>query len=151
MSSQRRTQRFYRLSGLEFETYCAGLLKRCGYKNVTLTGGSGDQGIDIIATKHRKTYGIQCKKYDGRVGNKAVQQAYAGCTYYGLDYAVVLTNSYFTRSAYELAEETDVLLWDRDILLRLKKPARIWGILSGLLLSAIVIGTVFLLVYTMMH
>jgi hypothetical protein len=46
------------------------------------------------------------------VGNDAIQQAYAGMTYYGLDRAAVLTNQTFTSPAETLAEETDVELWD---------------------------------------
>ena len=140
---------FDRMEGLEFEEYCASLLRRNGFKDVEVTRGSMDQGVDIIAYKHRTSYGIQCKKYKSKIGNKAVQEAYAGCCYYGLDVPVVLTNSYFTYSAKQLAERTGVELWDREELLYLKKHKSAFGILTGILLSAVIIGVLFFGIYYM--
>ena len=69
-----------RMDGHTFEHNCAGLLRRNGFHHVEVTRGSGDQGIDILAWKHRKKYGIQCKCYSYYLGNKAIQEAYAGMT-----------------------------------------------------------------------
>ena len=107
------------MEGHEFEFYCADLLKKNGFQNIEVTKGSGDQGIDIIAHKDGVKYGIQCKCYTSDIGNKAVQEAFAGKTYYGCHVATVLTNRYFTKSAKELAERNAVLLWDRNKLLAL--------------------------------
>ena len=81
-----------RMDGHTFEHYCAGLLRRNGFHHVEVTRGSGDQGIDILAWKHRKKYGIQCKCYSYYLGNKAIQEAYAGMKFYECDVAAVLTN-----------------------------------------------------------
>ena len=43
-----------RMDGHTFEHYCAGLLRRNGFHHVEVTRGSGEQGIDILAWKHRK-------------------------------------------------------------------------------------------------
>lgn len=102
------------MDGHEFEYYCAALLRQIGFANVEVTKGSGDQGIDILATKDDVKYGIQCKCYSSDIGNKAVQEAFAGKTFYGCHVAVVLTNRYFTPAAKELAKKNDVILWDRD-------------------------------------
>jgi hypothetical protein len=110
-----------RMEGLEFEAYCARLLKRNGFRHVTVTRGSSDQGIDILAYKNRKKYGIQCKCYSYPVGNKSVQEAYAGMKYYECDLAAVLTNQHFTDSAKMLSQKTEVLLWDRQVLEELRK------------------------------
>ena len=109
------------MDGHTFEHYCAGLLRRNGFHHVEVTRGSGDQGIDILAWKHRKKYGIQCKCYSYYLGNKAIQEAYAGMKFYECDVAAVLTNQYFTNSAVALAGKTDVLLWDRAVLEELRK------------------------------
>lgn len=104
------------MEGHDFEYFCAGLLRKDGFTNVEVTKGSGDQGIDIIAEKGGIKYGIQCKCYSSNIGNSAVQQAFAGKTFYGCHVAVVLTNRFFTTSAKALAEQNKVLLWDRDYL-----------------------------------
>ena len=62
------------LSPLAFEGYCADLLSNAGW-NASITKGSGDQGIDIIAVKNGIKIVLQCKKYSSPVGNKAVQEA----------------------------------------------------------------------------
>lgn len=110
---------FDQMEGHEFEYYCANILKKNGFKEVEVTKGSGDQGIDIIAHKDGVKYGIQCKCYASDIGNKAVQEAFAGKTYYGCHIAAVLTNRFFTKSAKELAEKNGVLLWDRKKLFEL--------------------------------
>ena len=99
------------MNGIQYERSCAKYLSMLGYKNITLTKASGDQGIDIIATKGNLKYGFQCKYYNRAVGNDAVQQAFSGIAYYKLDKAVVITNN-VSSGARKLAEEADVLLWD---------------------------------------
>lgn len=110
---------FDSLDGHEFEYFCARLLERNGYRNVTVTKSSGDQGIDILANMNDKKYGIQCKRYASPVGNKAVMETYAGVSYYGCDVGVVLSNQYFTPAAKDMAARTGVILWDRDYLLQM--------------------------------
>lgn len=102
------------MEGHEFEYFCGDILGKSGFTEIEVTKGSGDQGIDIIAYKDDIKYGIQCKCYSQNIGNKAVQEAFAGKTFYGCHIAAVLTNQYFTKSAHELAQKNGVLLWDRD-------------------------------------
>lgn len=102
------------MEGHEFEYFCADILRKNGFTDVDVTKGSGDQGIDILAFKDGVKYGIQCKCYSNDVGNKAVQEAFSGKTFYNCHVAAVLTNRYFTRSAQELSESNGVLLWDRN-------------------------------------
>lgn len=111
------------VDGHQFETLCASILRGNGFTNVEVTKGSGDQGIDILATKDYVKYGIQCKCYSSDIGNKAVQEAHAGKTFYGCNVAVVMTNRHFTPSAVELAGQTGVVLWDRDKLLSMAEAA----------------------------
>lgn len=102
------------LDGLEFESFVAELLTCLGYNNSIVTKSSGDYGIDVIATKDDVKYAIQCKNYSQPVGNKAVQEAYSGKSFYNCHVAIVVTNNYFTNSAKKQAEKNDVVLWDRD-------------------------------------
>ena len=100
------------MTGTEYERWCAEELKKLGFRNVRVTKASHDQGIDLVAEDRGIRWGFQCKYYSAPVGNDAVQQAYAGMTCYGLDRAAVLTNGTFTSSAKQLAEQTEVELWD---------------------------------------
>ena len=86
------------MDGLQFEHRCAELLRYRGFHKVTVTKGSGDQGIDILAQKNGLKYGIQCKYYSHPVGNQAIQEAYAGADFYDCDAAMVMTNNTFTRA-----------------------------------------------------
>ncbi len=127
--SWRKARRSFRrayydeMDGWEFEEYVGELLARDGFIHVEVTRGSGDQGVDVLAERDGTSYAIQCKHYEARVTNKAVQEAYAGAEFYGCDVPVVLTNSYFTASARELSEEIGVELWDRDELQQMVRRA----------------------------
>lgn len=103
------------LSGIEFENHVAQLLRGKGY-DVKTTPITGDQGADLIATRGDKKVIIQAKRYEGVVGNSAVQEAFAARQYYGGDEAWVVTNSTFTRSAKELAEKCSIKLFDKSFL-----------------------------------
>lgn len=102
------------MDGHDFEEWCADLLLKTGYDEASVTKGSGDQGIDIVAVKDGIRYAIQCKCYSSNLGNKPVQEAYAGKEMYDCQVAAVMTNQHFTVGAKELAEKTRVLLWDRE-------------------------------------
>ena len=120
-AGQNGAQRCLRLDGPEFEAYVALVLGDNGFRHVALTKGSGDQGVDILAERNGRTYAIQCKNYEGAVGNFAVQEAYAGAQFYGCDRAAVICPGEFTRGAKELAGSTGVLLWDGRKLSRMMK------------------------------
>ncbi|MCZ0960661.1 restriction endonuclease [Paracoccus benzoatiresistens] len=101
--------------GHAFEQWVAGRLELHGWR-ADVTAGSGDQGIDIIARRDGRKIGIQCKRYDGPVGNKAVQEAFSGRAYHRVDIAVVITTGHYTQSAKALSHRTGVhLLHVKDI------------------------------------
>lgn len=110
---------FDAMDGHQFEHFCANVLKYNGFENVSVTSGSGDQGVDIIAHKDDIKYGIQCKCYHSDIGNKAVQEVYAGKAFYNCHIGAVLTNRDFTKSAIELARNNGVILWNRKKLLQM--------------------------------
>ena len=101
------------MDGIAFENLTAELLRNNGFKNVEVTKASGDYGVDIVANKDNKKYAFQCKCYSSKLGIKPIQEVYSGVKMYGADTAVVITNSYFTPNAFNLADELGVLLWDR--------------------------------------
>lgn len=105
------------MEGHEFEYFCAELLQKNGFSNVRVTPGSGDQGVDVIASKDGIKYAIQCKNYASALSNTPVQEVTAGKQFYGCHVGVVMTNSTFSPGAIQLAKATNVLLWDRTKLL----------------------------------
>ncbi len=104
------------MDGYKFEHYCGDLLQYNGFTDVTVTQDRGDKGVDIIAQKNGQKYAIQCKRSEKSIGNKAIQEIYTGKDYYDCNVAAVLTNNTFTNSALDMAEKTNVILWDRQIL-----------------------------------
>lgn len=103
------------MSGADFEVHCAEILASVGWQ-VVRKGGSGDQGVDLIASKSGLRLAIQCKRYAGSVGNKAVQEVFAGMSYECCHRAAVVSNAPFTASAVKLASSTRVLLIDEQSL-----------------------------------
>lgn len=100
------------MDGHDYEYLVARYLKAHGYTGVTVTKGSGDFGVDVIAHKGGHKYAVQCKYYSNSVGLSAVQEAVAGMAYYKCDRAMVVTNSSFTKAARDLARANNVLLLD---------------------------------------
>lgn len=94
--------------GEDYERYVADLLRREGYRDIQLTARTGDYGVDLLATRGRNRYAVQCKYYTGAVGGAAVQEAVAGMAYYGCERALVVTNSYLTPAAHNLARANGV-------------------------------------------
>lgn len=118
-TSKKKAIDFDNMDGHEFEAFCAKLLEKNGFDDVTVTQGSGDQGIDILAYRDDIKYGFQCKCYSSPIGNHAVQEVFAGKSYYQCHIGIVLTNNYFTNAAKELAKRNQIVLWNRDKLLQL--------------------------------
>ena len=102
------------MDGHSFEYWCADLLQYCGFVDVRVTPGSGDQGVDILAKRDGKSFAIQCKRYNSNLGNTPIQEVNTGRAIYGCDYAAVMTNRYFTAGAVQAARAVGVLLWNRD-------------------------------------
>lgn len=105
------------MEGHIFENFCAELLEKNGFRDVTVTRGSGDYGVDITARYHNRIYGIQCKRYAKTVGINAVRDALGGYDYYNCDIVAVLTNNTFTPQAVTQANISGVKLWDRKSLI----------------------------------
>ena len=105
----------YPEDGLQFEFWVAESLRHFGW-DASPTIGSGDQGVDVTAQKEGVTLAIQCKRFAGSVGNKAVQEIVAGRAYYGLAHGVVISTGSYTKSAHELAQSCGIaLLTPHDI------------------------------------
>ncbi len=99
------------MSGVEFERYLKKVFEHLGAR-VKETPVSGDQGVDLIVIFENTSIAIQAKRWSDSVGNKAVQEVHTGKDFYQCSYSAVVTNSRFTRSAYELANTVGCMLID---------------------------------------
>lgn len=75
---------------------------------------SGDQGVDVILQATDGRIAVQCKNYRKAVGNKPVQEVYAGARHHRCQHAWVVAPSGYTKGAYELARSVGVLLFDAN-------------------------------------
>lgn len=94
-------------TGIDYEYYVEEYFKKLNY-NVSRTPKTGDQGADLIVVKNGIKTAVQCKYYSKSVGNKAVQEVIAGKNFYQCDKAMVVSNAVFTKSARQLAYNSDV-------------------------------------------
>lgn len=106
------------MDGVEFENLIDAKFQKMGY-TTKLTKATKDYGVDLIAIKNKKSIAIQIKRYNRNVGVKAIQEVIAAKAFYKTDTAMVLTNSYFTKPAKNLAKETNVILIDRSKLAKI--------------------------------
>ncbi|MDH5670411.1 MAG: restriction endonuclease, partial [Nitrospira sp.] len=95
--------------GRDFEQSCGARLNELGFE-VEYTSTSGDFGCDIVATKDGLRYAVQCKGREMTAGVTAVQEAAAARSHYKTDYAVVISQSGYTKAARDLAASTRVVL-----------------------------------------
>ncbi|MBR0104897.1 MAG: restriction endonuclease [Firmicutes bacterium] len=105
--------KYKNMDGYTYENHVAKRLRSMGYRDVKITKKSGDFGADILAKDWKGSkICFQCKRYNGPVGVKAVQEAISAKTYYKCSKAAVITPSVFTEGAKKLAETSDVKLYE---------------------------------------
>ena len=109
------------LNGVEFERYLKAHFINKGYK-VQLTPPQGDYGVDLVIEKNGERVAVQAKRYNHeqgyKVNYKAVQEVAAGKAVYHCNKGLVVTNSFFTESAKELAKCNNIELWDRQEMIK---------------------------------
>ena len=105
------------LNGHEYEQFVAGEFMKYG-ADAQVTKGSGDHGLDILVTYKEVRMAVQCKHYQAKVGNKAIQEVFSAKQFYECSLAIVVSNSTFTPHARQAAQKLDVYLYHHeDILL----------------------------------
>lgn len=109
-----------KMNGYEFEGFLAPLFRSYGY-HVEVTKKSGDFGADLIIKKSKINYAVQAKCYgeDKKVGVAAINEVVGSAGYHNTIKKIVITNRYFTKSAMITAKRNDVILLNRDELIRM--------------------------------
>ena len=96
--------------GTAFENRCLDLLQELGFAKLQLTK-LNDQGADVVGFLGADKYVFQCKNHMKKQGNRAVQQAIAARGPYLASRCGVISESDFTKSAYQLAQPNYCLLF----------------------------------------
>ena len=115
--SKSRIYEVDRMDGKTFEKYLEVLFRKLGYK-VERTRYIGDYGADLIVSNDGIKTVMQAKRFKNKVGVKAIQEALAAKGYYECTEAMVVTNSFYTKQAIELAKANRVKLWNREDLVK---------------------------------
>jgi restriction system protein len=103
----------YRMTWREFEGCIAFAFQRAGY-HVQHASEPRDRGADMLVIRDGVRTVVHVKHCAQSIGEEAVREAAAARYYHQASYAMVVTNSVFTPSAWTLASVSHVALWDRQ-------------------------------------
>jgi restriction system protein len=109
---------------IDFEKFVGQLFRRMGYK-VETTAASGDEGIDLILRRGRRTAVVQCKRYGGTVGQPVVRDLYGTMIHTGADEAYLVTTGMISRAAAGWAEGKPIHLVDGHRLIEWTRTKRL--------------------------
>ena len=141
LSKSELLEQLRQMDAYEFEELVADVWEAQGW-NTTVTSGSSDRGIDIIAKKNglvkEKTL-IQAKRYSAKnkVGGPEVRE-YSSLQLQeeGVDAVIIVTTSSFSRQARNIADDLNVKLVDSDSLVDYIKREENEGILNRYSISS---------------
>jgi hypothetical protein len=103
---------FDRFDPYSFEKLVARLFTSKGYRT-EVTQGSGDMGVDVVASNSSETIAIQVKKWTGNVGGPDVHKTLGSMVSHRATRALVVTTSDFTNQAYDILKGgSPVDLWN---------------------------------------
>jgi restriction system protein len=104
------------LDPYEFEVFIARLLEKEGFKNVVVSGRSGDRGVDIRCNDDDNNLIIvQCKRYTkSNIGSTPIQRLHSFASTRGASRKICITTTDFTRDGSDEARIAEVELINRD-------------------------------------
>ncbi len=105
------------LKGVKLEVAISKLMTDCGYL-ASLTKGSGDGGIDVVARMDSKVLLIQCKGWTKPVGSPVVRDM-AGVASAHNGKGIVVSPNGFSKEAVLFGKKSGVELWDSKRLTQL--------------------------------
>lgn len=109
---------------IAFEKYIGSLFARRGFR-VEDTQASADEGIDLILRRGRRMAVVQCKRYQGSVGQPVVRDLYGVMLHTGADEAYLVTTGSVTVAARRWAEGKPIHLVDQHRLMEWARTGRL--------------------------
>lgn len=95
-------------------------LEHRGVSDVSVVGGTGDKGADIVGSYNQKRWLVQAKfRSSGVIPRDAIEEAYNASWHYDANVLITATNQKFTSDALNYREELkgqgfDIRLWNKD-------------------------------------
>lgn len=108
------------LSGEEFEEYVGSIFKVLGFE-VEFTPKTGDHGIDLILHRDSQRAVVQCKRWEGSVGEPVVRDFLGSMVGMGITDGFLITTGEYTAQAIEFGERNGIKLIDLDGLFELAR------------------------------
>ena len=101
-------------------------LEHKGVSDVSVVGGTGDKGADIVGSYNQKRWLVQAKyRSSGTTPRDAIEEAYNASWHYDADVLITATNQKFTSGAINYRQELqdqgfDMRLWNKTRFFLLK-------------------------------
>jgi restriction system protein len=111
---------------VDFEKFCGWLWERRGY-TTWLSPASGDAGIDLWMARGEERVVVQCKRYDGTVGQPVVRDLYGTMIHNKANRAMLMTTGTVSRHAEEWATGKPIHLMDGHELISMVRQERLGG------------------------
>ncbi|MEZ4705905.1 MAG: restriction endonuclease [Caldilineaceae bacterium] len=111
MNKEQALARLKALDPMVFEHLTALLFERRGFVAQTV-GASGDEGVDVLLRRGDRTAVVQCKRYDGSVGQPTVRDLYGTMMHNRAAEAYLVTTGMITQQAREWAFGKPIQLVD---------------------------------------
>lgn len=107
----RRLEELQNMDPVEFEQFAGYLLAQQGYQ-VWTTAVSGDEGVDLFLQQGTKTAVVQCKRYNGTVGQPVVRDLYGAMIHAEANEAMLVTTGVISQPAEAWAKGKPIRLVD---------------------------------------
>lgn len=99
------------LDPIAFEHFVGTLFERMGH-TIQTTATTGDEGVDLILHKDTRLAVVQCKRYEGSVGQPVVRDLYGAMIHNRADEAYLVTTGTITLPAQQWATGKPIHLID---------------------------------------
>ncbi|CAM5219225.1 HJR/Mrr/RecB family endonuclease OS=Ureibacillus acetophenoni OX=614649 GN=SAMN05877842_108129 PE=4 SV=1 [Ureibacillus acetophenoni] len=108
------------LNCIEVVQFLKPIFEKQGYRT-ELASNSKELEADLILRKGTKTFVVQTKRKNHKVGTKVLHDVVGVVRQYSANGAIVITNQYYTSSAKKFAKNKNIKLIDRDELMKMLK------------------------------